>query len=164
MPGTSSGLLADCLRKCRQLGVPPTRWALLVDVTGQTVSLFEKFSASWRLGGKMRCSTSRFGIGQMEGSNCTPLGLHRIVEKIGGGWPAGTVFKGRRPIGYTWKGTCRTPKSPRAFSGWKDSNPASIAAATWIRTRATSTSTARPTRRASANRLPAAASIWPTRI
>jgi hypothetical protein len=26
------------------------------------------------------------------------------VEKIGGGWPVGTVFKGRRPIGYTWQG------------------------------------------------------------
>ena len=40
----------------------------------------------------------------MAGSNGTPLGLHRIVEKIGGGWPVGTVFKGRRPIGYTWRG------------------------------------------------------------
>ena len=27
-----------------------------------------------------------------------------MVEKIGGGWPAGTVFKGRKPIGYTWQG------------------------------------------------------------
>ncbi len=53
---------------------------------------------------KCACSTSRFGIGQTEGSNGTPLGLHRIAEKIGGGWPGGTVFKGRRPIGYTWRG------------------------------------------------------------
>jgi len=53
---------------------------------------------------RFRCSTSRFGIGQAEGSNCTPLGLHRIAEKIGGGWPIGTVFKSRRPIGYTWQG------------------------------------------------------------
>ena len=52
----------------------------------------------------MRCSTSRFGIGQVEGSFGTPLGLHRVVEKIGGGWPVGTVFKGRKPIGYTWQG------------------------------------------------------------
>src|SRR5690242_435852 len=102
MPGITSGLLADCLRRCRQLGVPPSRWALLVKVADQTVSLFEKFPASWYPVGKTRCSTSRFGIGQTEGSNGTPLGLHRMAEKIGGGWPAGTVFKGRRPIGYTW--------------------------------------------------------------
>jgi len=30
--------------------------------------------------------------------------LHRIAEKIGDGWPAGTVFKARQPIGFTWKG------------------------------------------------------------
>ena len=51
-----------------------------------------------------RISTSRFGISQVAGSNGTPLGLHRVVEKIGGGWPVGTVFKGRRPVGYTWQG------------------------------------------------------------
>src|ERR1700690_2855427 len=85
---------------CKKSSVVTTRFALIVSVAEQTVSLFEKFCASWWLGGKMPCSTSRFDIGQMEGSNCTPLGLHRIVEKIGGGWPAGTVFKGRRPMGY----------------------------------------------------------------
>ena len=53
---------------------------------------------------KLVISTSRFGIGQTENSNQTPLGLHAIAEKIGAGWPAGTVFKGRRPVGYTWKG------------------------------------------------------------
>jgi hypothetical protein len=53
---------------------------------------------------RYRCSTSRFGIGQTAGSNHTPLGLHRVAEKIGGGWPVGTVFKSRKPIGYTWKG------------------------------------------------------------
>jgi len=53
---------------------------------------------------KFQCSTSRFGIGQAEGSRCTPLGLHRIAEKIGGGWPVGTVFESRRPVGYTWQG------------------------------------------------------------
>jgi hypothetical protein len=97
-------LLADCLRKSLQAGVPATRYVLAVNVADQTVSLFGKRGRVWQLGGIMRCSTSQFGIGQVEGSNCTPLGLHRIVEKIGGGWPAGTVFKGRRPIGYTWKG------------------------------------------------------------
>jgi L,D-transpeptidase YbiS len=104
MPEKTSRSLVDGLRRCQQLGVPATRFVLLVNAADQSVSIYEKFSGSWRLGGKTRCSTSRFGIGQTQGSNCTPLGLHRIVEKIGGGWPAGTVFQGRRPIGYTWKG------------------------------------------------------------
>ncbi len=89
---------------CKKSGVVTTRFALIVSIAEQTVSLFEKFSASWCPGGKIPCSTSRFGIGQTEGTNCTPLGLHRIVEKIGGGWPVGTVFKGRRPMGYIWRG------------------------------------------------------------
>jgi hypothetical protein len=112
------------LETCKQRDVIPTRFVLIVSVANQTVSLFEKPSV--RSGGrqttafpgslpraasmgfqfvkKFRCSTSRFGIGQTEGSNGTPLGLHRIAEKIGGGWPVGTVFKSRKPIGYTWQG------------------------------------------------------------
>jgi hypothetical protein len=104
VPQNPSALLVDGLRACRRLGVPTTQQVFLVNVVEQSVSIFEKFRASWHLVGNVACSTSRFGIGQTEGSNCTPLGLHRIVEKIGGGWPGGTVFKGRQPIGYTWKG------------------------------------------------------------
>jgi hypothetical protein len=58
----------------------------------------------YRLRHHFRVSTSRFGIGQVANSNFTPLGLHRIAEKIGGGWPVGTVFKSRKMMGYTWKG------------------------------------------------------------
>jgi hypothetical protein len=53
---------------------------------------------------QFRISTSRFGIGQRQGSNCTPLGLHRIADRIGHGWPVGTVFKSRKPCGFTWTG------------------------------------------------------------
>jgi hypothetical protein len=60
-----------------------------------------------------RCSTSRFGIGQDEGSNCTPLGLHCIARKIGAGWPVGTVFRGRQPVGFTWKGLPLAPITTR---------------------------------------------------
>ena len=82
---------------CEKNGIDPTRFLLVVSITGQTVSLFEqnKFIK------KFPCSTSRFGIGQTEGSNRTPLGLHRIAEKIGAGEPAGTVFKGRKIVGHT---------------------------------------------------------------
>jgi hypothetical protein len=91
----------EFLDACRKSGIAPTQFVLVVSVGGQAVSLFENTSASWRLGDKMRCSTSRFGIGQAEGSNCTPLGLHRIAEKIGAGEPAGTVFKSRQAVGHT---------------------------------------------------------------
>jgi hypothetical protein len=75
----------------------PTQFVLIVNIAEQTISLFEdgKFIKEFP------CSTSRFGIGQTEGSNCTPLGLHRIAEIIGAGEPAGTVFKSRRIIGHT---------------------------------------------------------------
>ena len=103
--------LEKFLLACNKQEIAPTCFILAVSVAEQTVSLFEKCPMPLCLCGKkyfplkkFRCSTSRFGIGQMEGTNCTPLGLHRIVEKIGGGWPVGTVFKGRQPIGYTWKG------------------------------------------------------------
>jgi L,D-transpeptidase catalytic domain len=104
----------------RRLGIPPSRLLLVVRVADQTVSLFARArpvrSFPRRTGpvpdgnpGQFNfvrafpCSTSRFGIGQAEGSNRTPLGLHRVAEKIGGGWPAGTVFKSRKVAGLAWK-------------------------------------------------------------
>ena len=49
-------------------------------------------------------SSSKFGTGERANSNKTPLGLHRIAQKIGGGQPIGTVFRSREPIGFTWRG------------------------------------------------------------
>jgi lipoprotein-anchoring transpeptidase ErfK/SrfK len=43
-------------------------------------------------------STSRFGIGNEEGSFKTPTGRFRVAAKIGGGMPWGTVFVGRVPL------------------------------------------------------------------
>lgn len=39
------------------------------------------------------------GIGQVKGSEQTPLGLHDIRAKIGANMPMNTVFVGRRPTG-----------------------------------------------------------------
>ena len=50
-----------------------------------------------------RVSTSKFGIGDKPGSNCTPLGRMEVAGKIGDGFPSGTVFKGRRPTGEILK-------------------------------------------------------------
>ena len=98
---TSSHSLEGFFEACQKNAVKLTPFALLVSITEQTISLFENSSASWCLGGKFPCSTSRFGIGQTEGSNRTPLGLHRIAEKIGAGEPTGTVFKTRKVVGHT---------------------------------------------------------------
>jgi len=44
-------------------------------------------------------STSAFGPGAQEGSNQTPLGLHKVKEKFGDDEPQGMVFKARKPTG-----------------------------------------------------------------
>ncbi len=44
-------------------------------------------------------ATAKNGIGQLSGSECTPLGKHRIRAKIGTGQPVNSVFVGRRPTG-----------------------------------------------------------------
>lgn len=43
-------------------------------------------------------STSRFGLGSEEGSMKTPIGKFKIGEKIGAGFPSGTVFRNRIPL------------------------------------------------------------------
>ncbi len=47
-------------------------------------------------------STSRFGHGIRENSFKTPVGVHRIKDKIGSGAPAGRIFKGRVDTGVDW--------------------------------------------------------------
>jgi hypothetical protein len=89
--------LSDLYTSCQKNGIASSQFVLTVSITEQTVSLLEQNSFVK----KFPCSTSRFGIGQAEGSNRTPLGLHRIAEKIGAGEPAGTVFKSRQIIGHT---------------------------------------------------------------
>lgn len=44
-------------------------------------------------------STSKYGVGELNGSLKTPRGRHRIRAKIGEGCPVGTVFVGRRSTG-----------------------------------------------------------------
>ncbi len=44
-------------------------------------------------------STSKYGVGSENGSHKTPLGLHRIKDKIGGAMPINMVMVGREPKG-----------------------------------------------------------------
>jgi len=85
-----------CVAVCERWQIAPTQHLLTVNIFEQGASLFER----GHFVKKLPCSTSRFGIGQARGSNCTPLGLHGIAEKIGAGEPAGTIFKGRKVVGH----------------------------------------------------------------
>ena len=84
-----------CLATCKHLDITPTKYIFTVNIAAQTASLFEdgKFVKT------VECSTSRFGIGEQLNSFCTPRGLHRIAEKAGEGYPAGTIFKERLAVG-----------------------------------------------------------------
>lgn len=48
---------------------------------------------------RYRISTSKHGVGELNGSYCTPRGRHIVRAKIGAGQPLNTVFVERRPTG-----------------------------------------------------------------
>ena len=95
-------MLTECLSRCGELSVAPTRFVFAACVAEQRAVVFEQVAslASYQIKSEHIISTSKFGIGQVAGSNKTPLGLHRIAEKIGDGCEAGTVFKHRKVIGH----------------------------------------------------------------
>jgi L,D-transpeptidase catalytic domain len=121
--------------KCRELDTALTPFVLVASLARQQLWLFARrrkggnlrrvvASAggphpSWagdcgyQLRGQFLASTARLGGGQQSGSNRTPLGLHRIAEKIGAGQPIGTVFESRRPAGFTWQGRPEAPIAHR---------------------------------------------------
>jgi lipoprotein-anchoring transpeptidase ErfK/SrfK len=47
-------------------------------------------------------STSRFGVGELRDTNCTPRGRHIVRARIGAGRPVNSVFVERRPTGEVW--------------------------------------------------------------
>jgi lipoprotein-anchoring transpeptidase ErfK/SrfK len=74
-----------------------------IDVAGQSLAF----------GGRTySISTSRNGLGEVNGSFCTPRGRHIVRAKIGAGQPMHTVFVRRRPTGEVW-----TPALHAAFPG-----------------------------------------------
>lgn len=98
---STSRTLQNCLRRCQELSIAPTQFIFTASVATQTALLFEQpFDSAATRAKRYVISTSKFGIGQIAGSNKTPLGLHRIAEKIGEGCEPGTVFKGRKVIGH----------------------------------------------------------------
>ena len=68
---------------------------LLVSVPDQKMRVYQRGS----LIAEYPVSTSKFGLGDRNGSNATPLGKLQIKKKIGDGAPLGAVFKSRRRTG-----------------------------------------------------------------
>lgn len=73
-----------------------------VDMRLQQLYLWEPAPEGDMLIRQYPVSTAANGAGSQNGSHCTPLGRHRIAEKIGAGAPLGTAFKSRQPTGEIW--------------------------------------------------------------
>lgn len=84
---------------CSRLGLPVPDHYLQVDTDVQKLT----YHSGNKTNSLFAVSTSRFGAGSGEGSFKTPLGLHRIVQKIGKNEPPWTIFKSRKPTGRVWK-------------------------------------------------------------
>ncbi|MGN0834224.1 MAG: L,D-transpeptidase family protein [Candidatus Spyradosoma sp.] len=88
-------LLAELKRKCEMLGVAELPDALVASVPAQRLWHFRADAPV----AEYRISTSRAAPSCVKNSLGTPDGLFSVVEKIGAGAPAGTVFKARVSTG-----------------------------------------------------------------
>jgi L,D-transpeptidase YbiS len=70
-----------------------------VDVPAQALVLRDRVG---RVLFETRVSTARNGVGELNGSECTPRGRHVIRAKIGAGEPVNAVFVSRRPTGEVY--------------------------------------------------------------
>ena len=73
-----------------------------IDVTRQILTLFDGAGQIVR---EYAVSTAANGVGEANGSYCTPRGQHVIRAKIGAGQAENTVFVRRRPTGEIYTPT-----------------------------------------------------------
>ena len=71
---------------------------IIVDISSQSLIVVESKSIVH----DYKISTSKFGIGNKEGSYKTPTGIHSVAEKIGDGAPGWRIFKDRKDTGIDW--------------------------------------------------------------
>ena len=70
--------------------------SIFVNIASQRLNLCD---AAGALLNSYRVSTAKNGVGERNGSFCTPRGRHIIRARIGSGLAVNTVFVGRRPTG-----------------------------------------------------------------
>ena len=80
-----------------------------VDISKQQLTLLqgEKVIAEYTI------STAKNGVGQKNGSECTPLGLHAIYSKIGSDEKENTVFIAREATGEIFREELRQNNTER---------------------------------------------------
>jgi len=70
-----------------------------ISIRSQHLDLFDD---SGKLIKRYPISSAKNGVGELNGSFCTPRGRHIIRAKIGAGQPLNTVFIERRPTGEVY--------------------------------------------------------------
>ena len=90
--------LSHIYNRLRKFLTDPGELFLVQSIETQTLLVCEKDA----IVGRYDASTSRFGNGIRVNSFKTPLGLHRIKEKIGSGASLGRIFKERKDTGINW--------------------------------------------------------------
>ena len=146
-------------------------WLLVVNIAEQTVSLFEKFRsiASWPLRYVLRknflvplrvSASGRRKARIARRSDC--IASRKKSARANRRERFSKARKIDRP--HVAAGICGRQNHHAHFVAGRTRTRLQSRRRTWIRTRATFTSTARRTKNPSASRLRAAASIWPTRI
>ncbi len=82
---------------------------ITVHVPSQTLTLHDSNGATLL---SARIATARNGVGERNGSECTPRGRHVVRAKIGAGQPENMVFVARRPTGELY-----TPEMRALYPG-----------------------------------------------
>jgi lipoprotein-anchoring transpeptidase ErfK/SrfK len=72
-----------------------TKFTLDISISAQQLSIIENGQVLQIY----PVSTAKKGAGEQMGSECTPVGWHKVRAKIGAGQPLHSVFRGRRPTG-----------------------------------------------------------------
>jgi len=83
---------------CKELEIPSPNNFIFIDTVSQSLTYYKESTQV------IICavSTSRFGTGNREGSYMTPIGLHRVEEKIGDDALPWTIFRSRENTGEIW--------------------------------------------------------------
>lgn len=80
-----------------------------INISLQQLELLDKNGNSIK---RYSISSAKNGVGELNGSFCTPRGRHLVRAKIGAGQPVNTVFVERRPTGETY-----SPELARRYPG-----------------------------------------------